>query len=142
MRRLVLWSLPLWVVLGAAGCGSPTVNVLEPFAVIDWTPHDGANCIATDWTLGACMNRDVDAASLTHVTVREVAADGTLSTSAEKTTPSLSASDAACIQIKPAGLKDGTEYAIDLDKDLAAQDGTKLGHELVSHFYTATASCP
>ncbi len=143
MRRLPL-AVPLLILgLGAAGCGQPTVNVVQPFAVVNWSPQDGATCIASDWTLGVCMSRAVDAKTLAQVKVRPLDASGTAGT-AVKTTNAVSKNDASCVTLTPpsAGLAPNAEFEIELDKGFGSSDGATLGQTLTSRFHTTAPGCP
>lgn len=143
MRRFS-WTLPFVLLgLGAAGCGQPTVNVVEPFAVVNWSPQDGATCIATDWTLGVCMTRAVDGKTLGAVTVLPLDASGKPGT-AVKSAVAVVKSDSSCLTITPtpSGMKANTEYEMHLDKGLGSTDGATLGQVLVSRFYTTAPGCP
>jgi hypothetical protein len=141
MRRHALWVVTL---LWGVGCGSPTVNVVDPFAVVNWSPHDGATCIDPAWsnlTLSVCLNREVDAASAeVHVTVRPVLEDGSLGDPVSATV-GLAAEDPACVEIREPGLQQATDYAIVLSALLEAADGTVLGHRLISRFRTVDNDC-
>ena len=93
------------------------MNVVQPFAVVNWSPQDGATCIATDWTLGVCMTRKVDAKTLAQVKVRPLDSAGTAG-DAVTTTNAVSKNDTSCVTITPpsAGLAPNAEFEIELGK--------------------------
>ncbi|MDF1564644.1 MAG: hypothetical protein P1V51_16495 [Deltaproteobacteria bacterium] len=141
LKKAAVLSGVLWVV----GCGSPTINVVDPLAVVNWSPHDGATCIDPDWpglTLSVCLSQALDPASAgSNVSLQTVDAAGAPA-GAVSATVALASGDAACAQLTGFTLDPDTEYAIVLASALAAEDGTELGHQLISRFRTRDASCP
>ncbi len=129
----------------AVGCGSPTINVVDPLAVVNWSPHDGATCVDPAWpnlTFSVCLSRPLSAASAaTNVTLQTLDSSGALE-GAVTATIGLSATDAACVEISGVTLIDATDYALVLEAALEAEDGTALGHQLMSKFRTRDGSCP
>jgi hypothetical protein len=132
-------------VLLAVGCGSPTINVVDPLAVVNWSPHDGATCIDPTWpdlTFSVCLSRPLSASSATAaISLQTVDAAG-VPDGEVTATVGLSTGDPACAQITDATLTADTGYAIVLEAALEAEDGTALGHQLMSRFRTRDTSCP
>ena len=48
----------------AAGCQPPTLEVDVPFAVVDWSPQDGASGVCPSWPVSVCFNEPVNPGSL------------------------------------------------------------------------------
>lgn len=141
MIRLALGTLAL---VALVGCGRPTINVVDPFAAVNWSPHDGAICVDPDWpnlSVGACLNRTIDASSLNQVSLRKAAADGSPTDTIIDATVDVSAADPACIEVKQITLEGATDYVIVLDPGLTASDGTRLDKRLTSVFRTLDNGC-
>lgn len=134
-----------FVALALLGCGKPNINFVDPFAAVNWSPHDGASCINKDWpnlTMAVCMSREVDATSAgANASIQAVDANGDPDGTPITASVGLSAQDPACIEFSNPVLQDATDYMIVLDSALTGKDGTVLGHRLTSRFRTTDASC-
>ncbi len=47
-----------------AACQPPTLELDVPFAVVNWSPQDGATDVCPTWPVSVCFNQVVDQASL------------------------------------------------------------------------------
>jgi len=129
----------------AVSCGSPTINVVDPFAVLNWSPHDGATCVdqaQAGLRFSVCLNREIDLKSAQSRVGIWLLDDALEPATMQAATVELAAEDPACVVLSGLNLIEAGSFAFVLSPSLKAKDGSLLGHQLLSRFYTKDSSCP
>ena len=118
------------------GCG-PEITVINPLAVVNWSPHDGAVGIELNAQPSVCLSIAIDEDSLDQVSLRVGDAEpGHVPETLVDAEIGLSEIDGACITFAGADFEHDTTYYMVLEPDLRSSDGATLGVRVSSKFRT------
>jgi hypothetical protein len=128
------------LLLGAAclalvACQPPTLEVVAPLSVVNWSPQDGASGVCPSWPVSVCFNEPLSSSSLSGNVLlgtaeqcepnSPIANGGTVTAQVQRGDVALSGGSASCVVITPtAPLTDGACYTIEMEgQDLGAGVG-------------------